>query len=63
MSEDALNRATRINQLRSDREIGDRVYDRAACDRTTRTCPYRKTGRRCEARSSLLRNCAPGYPR
>jgi hypothetical protein len=30
---------------------------------TTGTCEYRKTGRRCEARPSLLRNCVPRYPR
>ena len=48
---------------RRDGQIGDRVYDRAARHRTTGTCAYRKTGWRCEARSSVLRDCSLGYPR
>jgi hypothetical protein len=44
-------------------QIGDSVYDRAARHRTTGTCEYRKTGRQCEARPSLLRDSSPGYPR
>ena len=44
-------------------KIGDRLYDRSARHRTTGTWGYLKTGRGCEARPSLLRDCSPGYPR
>jgi hypothetical protein len=40
-------------------QIENRVYDRAARRRTTRTHEDRKTDGRCEARPSLLRDFSP----